>query len=243
MRMNEGVTVRAGRRGTRLRTVALSLALPAMAAACGSDSIDSLIPIARQLQYAGGGDQQGVTNAVLGDSLRVRVTDTRGRVLAGVPVAWLAGARSGAPTADTTFSDAAGLASVAWRLGDAEVQRLTAHVAGTTDIEFEARAHGFALGCWPREMTHQAGDLRVVGCDVAAVGGFAADIAISSTLPAGLELALSDVSVPLSAAQPENGVSGTLRISRDLLPGQYRLRFEAAGGGAAATDSITLTIR
>lgn len=111
--------------------------------ACGEDSL--VLPGDGQpdgLQVAGGNDQEGVVGAPLGDSIVVKVTDSKQRPVQGVPVTFTT-ANGGQAIPDTALTDANGEATSRWILGPtAGSQTLVANVAGDpgSGITFTATA-------------------------------------------------------------------------------------------------------
>ena len=87
------------------------------------------------------GNAQGTTEAgsKLGQPLTVRVSDSQGRNLTGVTVAW--NTSSGALSVSSSVTGASGLAMAEWTLGPlAGTQSATATVAGLTPVTFIAIA-------------------------------------------------------------------------------------------------------
>ncbi|HEX9248448.1 MAG TPA: Ig-like domain-containing protein, partial [Gemmatimonadaceae bacterium] len=87
------------------------------------------------------GNAQGTTEVggKLGQPLTVRVSDSQGRNVTGVSVAW--NTTSGALSASSSVTDASGLAMVEWTLGPlAGTQSATATVAGLSPVTFVAIA-------------------------------------------------------------------------------------------------------
>ena len=102
------------------------------------ENVDSAVPIAadadpvlENTRVAVLNDKQnGRTNTQLGEQAGIRLTDTLGRVLAGVPVHWSA-LDGGTLSVSSNRTDSAGLSSVRWTLSKRTgTQRLIAQVGG-----------------------------------------------------------------------------------------------------------------
>ena len=109
-----------------------TVAVLAFAGACGGG--DSLVlpndGLAHDIAVVTGANQTAPVGAPLPDSIVVRVTDSRGRPVAGQSVAFAA-AGGGSVAPDTVTTNADGRASVRWTLGTtAGTQQLSATVVG-----------------------------------------------------------------------------------------------------------------
>jgi len=88
-----------------------------------------------------GNGQTGEVGAQLPAALTVRVTDSAGRAVGGVTVAWAVTAGGGTVNPTSSSTDGAGNASTRWTLGTAAgSNRATATVAGLAPVTFDATA-------------------------------------------------------------------------------------------------------
>ena len=93
------------------------------------------------LAVEAGDGQEGMAGEVLAESVVVRVEDGGGSPVAGVTVTFSAAEGHGSADPGMAVTDAAGLASTTWMLGDAAgAQTLTASVAGGVSAEVRAVA-------------------------------------------------------------------------------------------------------
>lgn len=120
-----------------------------------------------QIQAASGGGQTGVTETSLPAPLVARVTDQKGRPVAGVTVAWSAAPGAGTLAAATTPTDSTGEARTQWTLGSAAgTFTVTASAAGLAPASFTATATPPPV---PERVEKSAGDGQtgVVGTGLA----------------------------------------------------------------------------
>ena len=88
-----------------------------------------------------GGGQEGMAGSALAEAVVVRVDDAAGSPVAGATVTFSAAAGHGSADPATAATDAAGLASTTWTLGDAAgAQTLTASVAAGVSTDIRAAA-------------------------------------------------------------------------------------------------------
>ncbi len=160
-----------------MRMVPGALACALLVISCGGDEL--LLPAEGEpatLAIVHGDAQTGPVGGQLAEPLVVRVTDTRGRPVAGTNVAFAPAVGSVAPEATTT--DADGLAATQWSLGmQTGEQALDASVAGASPplaVRFTATASAGAA----------RGLIIVSGNGQSATAG--------STLPAPLVVRLLD---------------------------------------------------
>ncbi|MGH7630511.1 MAG: Ig-like domain-containing protein [Gemmatimonadales bacterium] len=160
-----------------MRMVPGALACALLVISCGGDEL--LLPVEGEpatLAIVEGDGQTGPIGGQLAEPLVVRVTDTRGRPVAGTSVAFASADGSVAPEATTT--DADGLASTQWSLGmETGTQALEASVSGASPplaVRFTAIASAGAA----------RGLIIVSGNGQSAPAG--------STLPAALVVRLLD---------------------------------------------------
>ena len=93
----------------------------------------------------------------LSDSVGVRITDSTGRALAGVPVRWTAA--EGSAEAITTRTDSTGIARARWTLGaKTGTQRLRAYVGSAESRLAPATLTATALAGTPANMVIVSGD-------------------------------------------------------------------------------------
>ena len=105
---------------------------------CGEPS-SPVVPTA--LVKVSGDCQSGTVGQVLPRLLAVKVLTARGRGVPDVPVTWVVAGGSGVVSAETTATDPAGFAWVAWKLGTAAgSDTVTAVVAGLPPAVFAAEA-------------------------------------------------------------------------------------------------------
>ncbi len=124
-----------------------------------------------------GNNQSAIVGAALALPLVVHVTDTYGNVSVGAKVTWTAGNLSGSvnPPVDSTGAD--GNASATWTVGNTTaIQTVTASVTGLAPIVFTATT---------------AADTAHVTM-TALAGGTGQTGAVSSTLPANLQVRVVD---------------------------------------------------
>jgi len=107
--------------------------------ACGDASGPKAGPPASIVPVLGNAQRTAEVGSKLGQPLTIRVSDSQGRNLAGVTVAW--NTSSGAFTASSSLTDASGVAMAEWTLGlVAGAQSATATVAGLSPVTFTASA-------------------------------------------------------------------------------------------------------
>ena len=107
--------------------------------ACGDASGPKAGPPASIVPVPGNAQGTAEVGSKLGQPLTIRVSDSQGRNLAGVAIAWNTSA--GALSASSSLTDASGLAMVEWTLGPvAGTQSATATVAGLSPVTFTAIA-------------------------------------------------------------------------------------------------------
>ena len=100
---------------------------------------------AAALALVSGDNQTAVVTALLPGALVVRVVDSHGNAVAGVPVTWAAATGGGSVTNTTVATTVAGLSSVARTLGPTfGAQSTTASVAGTVPATITFNATGIS---------------------------------------------------------------------------------------------------
>jgi hypothetical protein len=98
-------------------------------------------PTPAQIQATAGSGQTGVTETPLATALVARVTDRRGRPVAGVAVTWSAAPGAGTLSATATPTDSTGEASARWTLGSGTgTFTVTASAGGLAPATFTATA-------------------------------------------------------------------------------------------------------
>jgi hypothetical protein len=129
--------VRAVAAGTATIT-AVSEGIPGTATVAVRAPAPTLPGLPVKLEIVSGNEQQGLQSSVLPQPLVVRAVDAAGRPVAGVFVAWSA-LDGGSASPNLATTDANGLASTSWTLGDKNGgQRMTAFTAGAPIVTFNA---------------------------------------------------------------------------------------------------------
>ena len=131
-------------------------------AACGGDGGSTGPQLPAALALATGGAQTGVAGAGLQQAIGIKVTSSGGAALPGVTVDFSVKAGSGSLSAPSAKTNASGIASVVWTLGEkagADVDTLEASVSTlpgeTVTVTASARAAA------PAEITVISGDAQV----------------------------------------------------------------------------------
>lgn len=130
----------------RLLLTSALLAAASFAAACGGDGLTLPDPgEPARIEAVSGSNQAGAVGSLLAEPLVVRVFDSDDQPVADRQVAFLLGsnAEGGTLQPDTVTTDAGGLASSRWALGDAEgTQQVRAQVVGieVLSVAFSATA-------------------------------------------------------------------------------------------------------
>lgn len=118
----------------RVRRLPVGVAVLLMAAGCsGSDGpgpVEPEVGPPAALVAVGATDRQAVAGGAVSDSLAVRVTDSRGKSVAGATVAWSVVGGGGAVAPGSTRTDVAGVAKTAWTLGTAAGENAVAASVG-----------------------------------------------------------------------------------------------------------------
>src|SRR5215208_1962210 len=108
-----------------------------------------------------GANQAAPAGAALPLPVGVRLTDSLGRALAGVPVTWTSAEGGGTVTAEAVRTDSAGEARARWRLGaHAGSQRLRALVGGARSAVPTVSVFARALAGAPTVVAVTAGDAQ-----------------------------------------------------------------------------------
>ena len=105
----------------KMAVVKLALATSAgifALAACGSANDGYNPAVATNIEMVGGSNQVAPAGSTLEQLLIVKVTNLNGDPVEGVEVEWFAVAGGGAPSPHVSSSDADGLASTSYTLGD-----------------------------------------------------------------------------------------------------------------------------
>lgn len=120
----------------------LLVPLAAVLLSCSGDSPTGTAAAApARIEASAGSGQAGSAEATLPSDLVARVTDARGRGLAGVTVAWAASPEAGTLSSASTPTDSRGEARTRWTLGPAAgTYTVTASAAGLTPATFTATA-------------------------------------------------------------------------------------------------------
>jgi len=117
----------------------LAATVVAQMIACGDASGPKAGPPASIVLVSGDAQGTAEVGSKLGQPLAIRVSDSQGRSLTGVTVAW--NTSSGALSASSSLTDASGVATVEWTLGPvAGTQSATATVTGLNPVTFTAVA-------------------------------------------------------------------------------------------------------
>jgi hypothetical protein len=108
-----------------MRIIILVLACPLLLVACDGTTQPA---IPTSLEIVDGDGQEALVAATLPEDLRVRVTDQRGRPVAGVTVSW--SATIGPISPSSTVTDESGIATASWTMGTIPgTNRIGAHSA------------------------------------------------------------------------------------------------------------------
>lgn len=117
----------------------LAATVVAQMIACGDASGPKAGPPASIVLVSGDAQGAAEVGSKLGQPLTIRVSDSQGRNLASVSVAW--NTSSGALSASSSLTDASGVAKAEWTLGTlAGTQSATATVTGLNPVTFTAIA-------------------------------------------------------------------------------------------------------
>ncbi|WKW13204.1 Ig-like domain-containing protein [Pseudogemmatithrix spongiicola] len=116
--------------GAAYRLVASHAPLPTLQ----SDAFDVAAAPAATLTVLGGGGQSAPVATVLGDSIRVRLTDAFGFPVPGQAVQFTVTLGGGSASAASVVSDADGRASVRWTTGSVGPQQLRVHVGALEQL-------------------------------------------------------------------------------------------------------------
>ncbi len=121
--------------GVSTKIVVIAAALLAGVAACsGSDAVAPTVTVSA-LTIVSGNGQTGTVNAVLPDTLKVKVTDQNGNVVVGETINWTVATGSGTVTPSSAAADANGIAATVWTLGPtAGAQTVTATSASNPSV-------------------------------------------------------------------------------------------------------------
>jgi uncharacterized protein YjdB len=120
----------------RTATVAVSVTAPPVV----TPPTPAPAPAAR-LEMVSGNEQSAKGGSELAQPLVVRVVDASGRALSNVLVTWTPSDGGSARPAPITLTNAQGLASVRWKLGNAEkTQTMRVSAIGLATVTFTARA-------------------------------------------------------------------------------------------------------
>lgn len=156
------------------------------------------------LQIIGGNQQRAGAGHAVADSLAVRVTDSKGRPVSGIAVAWAATAGAGTVSPQTSTTNAAGEAKTLWTLGPvAGPNGATASAAALTPAAFSATAQGVASSTI-------TGVLRV---------------------PAGAAIAPTDLNVVTFAGSAGVQVGGEFSVPAPRAENYQLVMFNAKEGG------------
>ncbi|HEX5385794.1 MAG TPA: Ig-like domain repeat protein [Gemmatimonadales bacterium] len=139
----------------------MALALALAATACGGN--DLTLPaesVAAKIVVLGGDKQSGTVGGVLGDSIAVRVTDSKDRPVQNQKVSFTPGANSGTVVPPSPSTDANGRAAAAWLLGDvAGAQTVVAKPTGNgAPANLSATFTATAAASPPARVAKSAGD-------------------------------------------------------------------------------------
>lgn len=133
----------------KMAVVKLALATSAgifALAACGSANSGYNPDVATNIEMVGGSNQVAPAGAPLDNLLIVKVTNLNGDPVAGVEVEWFAVAGGGEPNPHVSTSDADGLASTSYTLGDivgAQSAQAVASLSGSpVTFSFTAQTPG-----------------------------------------------------------------------------------------------------
>jgi adhesin/invasin len=122
------------------RKLAAVLGFAALAAACGSDKVNSA-PLAATAVTAdaASNNQSATAGSTLASNVVVHVTDQNGNALSGAMVTWTVVNHAGSTSAATSTTDATGTASVKWTLDTiARVDSMSASIQSGASVTVTA---------------------------------------------------------------------------------------------------------
>lgn len=211
--------------GLRFAAVTLLLGALPVLTSCSDDG-PSAPPTAEALVVVSGDGQTGQVGQALGSPLTVRAEDGSGAPVAGVPVGWTITAGEGTVVAQSTETDAQGLARATWTLGPTAGAQTARAAAGSAAATFSATATpgpAAQVDITPTEIALDAvGDTRQASAAVSDANGNALpdapvtwavdDESVATVDEDGLVTAMADGSATLTATT-DNGASGTAPVS------------------------------
>jgi Bacterial Ig-like domain (group 1)/Bacterial pre-peptidase C-terminal domain len=224
-----------------VRRMAALAALLALAGACDEDNGGTGPVQPAAVVAATPTTQEGTVGANVATAPAVRVTDARGRGVAGVPVTFAVTSGGGAVGTASAATDASGVASAgSWQLGTrGGEQVVTATVAGLEAVSFTATARAGAAAALARSGGDaQTGTVGTALADSLAVratdrhGNPVAGVTVSFTVASG-EASLSAASAVTSA----DGYART-RLTLGRQAGTV-----AVAAAAAGAPPVTFTAR
>ena len=185
------------------------------------------------LEKAGGDDQVGGTGRDLPEPIAVRVYDTQGDGIQGFEVDFSVTAGGGTVSPASAVTDAAGEASVRWRLGAPPVRNRVTASAGGRVVEFVAWADpgdppavdvllpGGGLDFANEDLAFAEGRGLFLGSPGAIL-----NLAAPGVAPVGIELAGETIESPTGIAF---GASGDLYVCENAPPRQSVKRVRPSG--------------
>ena len=220
-------------------------------AACDGGSPSE--PRPAQLQAVSGSGQTAPTESALPDELVARVTDSGGRGLPGVTVAWSVDAGGGALSATSTQTDAAGEARVRWTLGAAAgAFSARATVAGLPPAVFSAtgvaapqpplRVTGLTIGPNPVNTSTAAADVEVRVAARADAGLRSLHITVQSTrlgAPQGQVHSCEAPAAPVSGTSRQGTWACTVRLPRGAASGTWSISMLGVADSAGVSAGYT----
>lgn len=223
---------------------AVALALAGLTIGCADDLPPIGPAVVTDISVLSGDDQTGFPRYALPDSLRVLVADADGDPVRGAMVRWTVQQSDGQVDPVTSVTNADGVASTSFTLGDGPMPSVVASVEGRSlATTFTAEAHGFVLDCAPAAVTNSRGDIRALGCSAVAVGEFAGVVALSFDAVPGIEVGFASGTLNLGEADGPIGTSALMSIGLGVPTGVHAVVVRAQAGDELASDTVNVTVR
>jgi hypothetical protein len=236
-------------RAVRVRLFLVVLSAAA-GATCGGNKLptDQPPPGVAAVAAAGGDAQTGPVAQPLPTPLAVLVTDSTGAGVPGVTVRWTTAQGSGSVSAGSSTTDASGLATVTWTLGDVVgAMSASAAVTGLPPVTFQATASAgsaakLVFSAQPSGVTAGAVFSPPVQVSVQDAHGNAVDappVSIALAVATGTGTAGAHLR-GTATATTSGGVATFAAINIDSAGTGYRLRATAAGLTGATSDAFNV---
>lgn len=223
---------------------ALPLVLAGLTIGCADEPPAIGPAVVSDISIVAGDDQAGFPRSVLPDSLRVEVTDPDGDPVRGVSVRWTVPSEDGRVDPVVSVTNAEGIATTSFTLGDTPMPSVVASVEGRSlSTTFSAEAHGFILDCAPPAFTNGKGEIRALGCAASAVGNFAANVTLGFHAIEGINVSFASGTLDLTDVDGPVGTSALLSIGMAVPAGTHPVVMQAQAGDDAAADTVLVTVR